>query len=46
MDKNKTVGDLKEKISLYYYQIIGKIVMLTYSNLKLVDNRKKISELP
>jgi len=40
-----TISNLKEKISAYYYQIMGRIVLVNYFTFKIVDNKRKICEV-
>ena len=46
IEKFKTIKDLKEELSGYYYHLAGKMVLVTYASLRVMDNKKKISDLP
>jgi len=46
IDKSKTVASFKEKISCHYPQLIGQLILLTYTDFMLVSNSMRISELP
>lgn len=45
IERSKTYGDLKEKLLSYYYQMVGKIVLVSYNSFRLIDNHKKVSDL-
>jgi len=44
-DKNKTFLELKEAISIYYYNFVGKIIFVSYRNFTLIDMNKRICDL-
>lgn len=46
IDRNKTVAKLKEQISSNYYQIIGEMILISYTHFKLISNTTKIADLP
>ena len=46
IDRHKTIKDLKEKLSSYYYHLVDRIILVTYTQLKVMDNKKKIADLP
>lgn len=45
IEKTKSIGELKEKVAGYYYQFIGRMILVSYSNFKILENRRKIGEL-
>jgi hypothetical protein len=46
IDKGKTIASFKEKISGHYPQLIGEMILLTYTDFILVSNSTRIADLP